>query len=221
MKKWRCTVCGYIHTGDEPPDVCPVCGADKNMFEEVPSEEPAGGDAAHPEQEKPAPEPPKDPRQPELGEPPDMKHGKLYHTLAGQLLKHHAHPISTHIPNGVLPISFLFVLLAVITGSAPLGTAAFYNVAMVLLTVPLVIFPGYVAWQYRYKGVMTTQFRVKIVCAVVVAVSALILVIWWILNPEILHDASAARKGFIFISFIMLIAAGIAGFIGGKLVFRD
>lgn len=35
MKKWRCRVCGYIHEGPEPPDVCPVCGAPKEDFEEV------------------------------------------------------------------------------------------------------------------------------------------------------------------------------------------
>lgn len=31
MKKFVCTVCGYIHTGDTPPEICPVCkvGADK------------------------------------------------------------------------------------------------------------------------------------------------------------------------------------------------
>ncbi|GAB6167636.1 NADH peroxidase [Clostridium carnis] len=31
MKKFVCTVCGYIHEGDTPPEICPVCkvGADK------------------------------------------------------------------------------------------------------------------------------------------------------------------------------------------------
>jgi rubrerythrin len=32
MKQWKCTVCGYIHEGKEPPDVCPVCGAGKYQF---------------------------------------------------------------------------------------------------------------------------------------------------------------------------------------------
>ena len=29
--KWVCTVCGYVHEGDQPPAECPVChvGADK------------------------------------------------------------------------------------------------------------------------------------------------------------------------------------------------
>jgi rubrerythrin len=35
MKKWQCTVCGYVHQGDEPPDPCPVCGSPKEMFIEV------------------------------------------------------------------------------------------------------------------------------------------------------------------------------------------
>lgn len=35
MKKWRCTVCGYIHEGEVPPPNCPVCGAPRNKFEEI------------------------------------------------------------------------------------------------------------------------------------------------------------------------------------------
>ena len=31
-KKWKCTVCGYIHEGVFPPEVCPVCGAHKYQF---------------------------------------------------------------------------------------------------------------------------------------------------------------------------------------------
>jgi len=33
QKAWRCTVCGYIHYGPEPPEVCPVCGAPASEFE--------------------------------------------------------------------------------------------------------------------------------------------------------------------------------------------
>ncbi|MBD3420210.1 MAG: pyridine nucleotide-disulfide oxidoreductase [Chitinivibrionales bacterium] len=29
---WICKVCGYIHEGSEPPDVCPVCGVFKEEF---------------------------------------------------------------------------------------------------------------------------------------------------------------------------------------------
>ncbi len=30
---WRCTVCGYMTLAEEPPDICPVCGATKDYFE--------------------------------------------------------------------------------------------------------------------------------------------------------------------------------------------
>ncbi|MFC1761693.1 rubredoxin-like domain-containing protein [Planctomycetota bacterium] len=32
VKQWRCLVCGYIHEGLEPPDVCPLCSAGKDQF---------------------------------------------------------------------------------------------------------------------------------------------------------------------------------------------
>lgn len=33
--KWICTVCGYVHNGDEAPEKCPVCGAGKKAFAPV------------------------------------------------------------------------------------------------------------------------------------------------------------------------------------------
>jgi nitrite reductase (NADH) large subunit len=31
-KAWRCIVCGYNHTGDAPPDICPICGVGPEEF---------------------------------------------------------------------------------------------------------------------------------------------------------------------------------------------
>ncbi|MGE4544613.1 MAG: FAD-dependent oxidoreductase [Pedobacter sp.] len=33
-KCWQCTVCGYVHVGANLPECCPVCGVDKDLFEE-------------------------------------------------------------------------------------------------------------------------------------------------------------------------------------------
>ena len=30
---WRCTVCGYLCARDEPPEVCPICKAEKERFQ--------------------------------------------------------------------------------------------------------------------------------------------------------------------------------------------
>ena len=35
MKKFICTICGYVHEGDTPPEVCPVCKAPASKLEEM------------------------------------------------------------------------------------------------------------------------------------------------------------------------------------------
>lgn len=35
MKKFVCTVCGYIHEGDAPPEICPICKVGSDKFEEI------------------------------------------------------------------------------------------------------------------------------------------------------------------------------------------
>ncbi|PNV63499.1 reverse rubrerythrin [Clostridium sp. chh4-2] len=34
MKKWVCTVCGYVHEGETAPEFCPVCKVPASKFEE-------------------------------------------------------------------------------------------------------------------------------------------------------------------------------------------
>ena len=38
MKPFRCTVCGYVHTGDTPPAFCPQCKAPAAKFTVVTGE---------------------------------------------------------------------------------------------------------------------------------------------------------------------------------------
>ena len=35
MAKWKCSVCGYVHEGDEAPEKCPVCKQPKEKFVKV------------------------------------------------------------------------------------------------------------------------------------------------------------------------------------------
>ncbi|MDR1914723.1 MAG: NADH peroxidase [Clostridiales bacterium] len=38
MKKWVCQVCGYVHEGEQPPEVCPLCKAPASKFTLLPEE---------------------------------------------------------------------------------------------------------------------------------------------------------------------------------------
>ena len=45
MAKWVCSVCGYVHEGDTPPENCPVCKVPASKFNKV--EEDAGFATVH------------------------------------------------------------------------------------------------------------------------------------------------------------------------------
>lgn len=36
---WKCSVCGYMHEGEEAPDFCPKCGAPKDKFTKLSEED--------------------------------------------------------------------------------------------------------------------------------------------------------------------------------------
>ena len=209
MKKWQCTVCGYIHEGDEPPEECPVCGADRSKFIELVSEDPVETQMDQPEPED---------KKPEAKPEPPISHPKL-NPIYDLMVKHHVHPISVHIPNGVLPASVVFIVLAALFNFSGLGKAAFYNLIFVVLTLPLVLFSGYIEWQKKYRGQMTRLFKTKIISAAVVSLTVVILVVWLFIEPQ--AATSSSNLLFLLINFVMLAAAGIAGFIGGKFVFKD
>ena len=68
----------------------------------------------------------------------------------------------------------------------------------------------------RYGGNLTTVFIIKIACGFIVLITSLTLVVWRAVDPQVLSPASGNRLPFVFISLIMLAAAGTAGFFGGK-----
>ena len=201
MRKWECTICGYIHEGDEPPKECPVCGAGPEYFKEIIEKEgetlteqvvQPDGDEAVGKQEKAG-------------------------GLAALVMKHHLHPIAVHTPNGVLPLAVVFLFIALVLGGSSFEKASFYSLVFVLLSMPAVIMTGYIAWQKRYKGARTKIFGVKIGATIVVCVTLLAMVIWRIVDPEV--ATSAGRWTYFLISVVSVAAAGLAGHMGGKLVF--
>ena len=46
-KKWICTVCGYVHEGDTPPEKCPQCKQPADKFKELKQDEEATYAAEH------------------------------------------------------------------------------------------------------------------------------------------------------------------------------
>lgn len=188
MKKWRCTICGYIHAAENPPEKCPVCGAGSDKFVLVENELSA----------------------------PESK--SIFLSISEQMTRLHAHPIAVHVPNGVLPVSVAFVIIAWIFNSVAFALAAKLNMFFICLSMPVVIATGIIDWKNRYKSKMTKVFRTKMICAGIVTILCLVLSLWWIVKPNAYLEGSGALI-FIFFHLVDLLAAGVAGWYGGKLIF--
>ena len=117
MRKWECTVCGYIHEGEEPPEECPVCSADKSMFVEITEQTP-------PVEPKPAA------ATTTLPAANPTFFTKVYAFASEQILRHHLHPIAVHTPNGILPMVLVFALIAAFFVRPNFEKAAFYAVIL-------------------------------------------------------------------------------------------
>jgi uncharacterized membrane protein len=209
MKAWKCTVCNYVHNGEFPPEKCPVCGADKSKFVEIqPSDEP----------DKSKPEPvDSTASEPEKAESPAPS--SLYQKATDLMIRHHAHPILVHTPNGILPVAAVLFVIAWLFDATLPAKAAAINLVFVVLALPLVVYTGVLEWQKKYNQADTLLFRIKILAATLTCASCLISLIWFLVNPAVLSTSLAWI--FILINLIMLASAGIAGYIGGKLVFKD
>jgi len=210
-KKWKCTVCGYVQTGNEPPEKCPVCGSDRSQFIEVTEGKPTPSPETS---EKPATLQASPETTPKAASEP-------FDIISRWIYKFHIHPMSVHIPNGLLPVSVFFVFLAILFTFTPLATASYFNMIFVLCAMPVVLYSGYSDWKSRFKGALTRVFKIKMACGGTVTLTALILVLWRTADPMILGQPSAGRWLFLLIHLIMLAAATVAGYYGGKLVFKD
>ncbi len=206
MKVWQCTVCKYIHKGDEPPEKCPVCGVDASKFIEI-------DEADIPDKT------PKRKQMQTAAEPAQKEPETVMGKIEALLCRHHAHPISVHAPNGIVPLAVLLWVLAWLSGSELFGKAALINLVFVITVLPFAIYTGVLEWKRKYNGAMTLIFKLKILAASLTGVSCAISIVWYLIDPRVLH--SITSLGFLFINLIMLAAVGVAGHIGGKLVFKD
>jgi len=215
-RQWQCGVCGYVHQGAHAPAACPVCGADQDQYAAVRRFEPA---SAQEIEERPGPgaAPPNHRPSPAESTSAAVNPGRLEWIL-DKMVDLHAHPIAVHIPNGVLPIAVIFLLLGSLFHSRALLTASFYNLAFVALAMPAVLFSGYNDWQRRFGGRLTHVFLTKMICGAVILAGTWGGVIWRLFDSALVLPAAPGRGGYIVLHLIVLAAAIVAGYYGGKLV---
>ena len=198
-KTWRCTVCGYLHTGEHPPEVCPVCKADASKFELVDESE---ADAAD---------------QPE-GKVDKLKAEALafLKEMQGAFVPH---AVAAHFPNALLPTLVLFLLLFILTGQISFETTSFYLLIVVLLAVPPTLVTGVLDWKKEYAGELTPIFRKKIILALTLFVLGSLAVVWRLFSPDVLSSGGFSACVYSILLFVLLGCVTLLGHYGGMLVF--
>jgi uncharacterized membrane protein len=122
-----------------------------------------------------------------------------------------------HTPNGVLPLALLLLAGTALFEIVGFELAAFYSLVFVLAAMPLVLITGYLEWQHRYQGLKSSIFLLKIGASIVVTTTLAALVIWRLVNPGVM--SSESKWVYLLTALVMVTAAGIAGHLGGKLVY--
>lgn len=223
MKVFQCSICEYIHHGDRPPGKCPVCGADSSKFIEIDEadgpEKAPGGKRVEKLQLKGSSQKIEKPADGSSKSIPDNSGDTGFEKIKALLIKHHAHPILVHTPNGILPAAVVLWILAWIFSAELLAKTAMINLIFVIFSLPFVILTGVLEWQKKYMGAMTLIFKLKFLAVAGTTTCCLISLVWYLSDPSILSTPKAWV--FILINCIMLAGAGLAGHIGGKLIFKD
>ncbi len=244
-RSWYCTVCKYVHQGDGPPDICPVCKKPWDKFvphvdgEPVLAGPPAGATPA------PAPAeavkadrwrcvvcnhihdgsaPPdicpvcgkgKEFFQPETAGPEHSHEG-----LAGLVEKMHLHPVTAHFPNGSLPLALVAWVAYLVTGEGSLERTAFYLTMIAVVVSPVTFFSGWSDAKHRFGSTTTGVFPEKklwswVLMAVITGLAPWRLAVGWDVAPDTTAEIA------IYSSFLLLGNALVArlGMLGGKLVF--
>lgn len=191
-KAWRCIICGHIHQGETPPDVCPVCHADASKFV---LEEPASAGAGDPEKEG--------------------AQGLLQEMLHSFM----PHAVCAHFPNALIPVMALFLGLFLFFGGNSFETTGFYLLAVGVIVVPPTLATGLYAWRKDYAGEPAPIFRKKIRLALILLVLGAAALTWRWLQPRVLLDGGSASWLFLLLVVAMLACVTLLGHYGGMLAF--
>ncbi len=190
MKKtWRCTVCGYLHQGENPPESCPICHAGAEKFELV---------------------------QPDGSAEEAKGISGLVREMIDSVIPH---AVFSHFPNALIPTTVLFAGLFLLFGGEAFETTAFYLLIVSVLSVPPTLATGLYDWKNSFNGEAAPIFRKKIILASLLLICGLIAAVWRWQVPDLLAAGGWAAWSFLGLLALMLGCVTLLGHYGGRLVF--
>jgi uncharacterized membrane protein len=131
------------------------------------------------------------------------------------------HPIFVHFPQALFPVAFASFLLYLGTGEPFFERGTYLMTAFGAVAVPVTMLTGYVDWKVRYKGYMTSVFKIKIVTGFTLFGLSLAAVLLRTLVPDVAR-LPLSVTGWLHAGILAgcVGACVVEGHYGGKLVFH-
>ncbi len=134
----------------------------------------------------------------------------VYNVLASVGFTHPLHPVMTHIPMGMVIGGFIFQ--AASSRWEALSRTAHHCIVLALLFAPLTALLGFMDWQHRYMGYVSSLIIVKMSLAFT-------LLLLLSLSVYLYRRRKLGMKVMTILYAINLINAAGLGFLGGVLIF--
>lgn len=136
-------------------------------------------------------------------------------------VKPYTHPMFVHFPLGLFPVAFASFLLYLATGAPEFEAGAFVAAGFGAVASPVTTLTGFIDWKVRYKGTMTSVFRIKILGAFALIVFSVPAVLLRLPSAEA-TALPLSGSGWIYAGLLAASAGTcvVLGHYGGKLVFH-
>ena len=131
------------------------------------------------------------------------------------------HHIFSHFSNGLLPVSFFFLLLFLFTGESDYEMTSFYMALIGLCASPFTYITGIVDWKIRFKSASTPLFQKKIKAGLALLSIGVIIVGWrFLFGADSVYSSAVSTGIYLCGNAVMTLFVLYLGYLGGKFIFR-
>jgi len=130
------------------------------------------------------------------------------------------HAVAAHFSNGLVPIAFLFLTMALVTLSPFYEHTVLHLMIVVCLAVPVSFISGIRDWQDKFRGARAPIFIRKIILSILLFVLSIAIVGLRFKYPDILAGQGLLKWLYIGLLLMTQPVVILLGHYGGKLVFQ-
>lgn len=135
------------------------------------------------------------------------------------MLRRHPHPMTVHFPIAFMMLVPVLNFLSLAQGEASLENSAFHVLIAGLVMTPVAMLTGPYNWWMNYGGRWTRNIVIKFCGSLVLIVLILTLVIWRLVEPEIMLEPGGARILYLLLNLGLPPVVTVLGWIGAKMTF--